>query len=131
MIGLPLPEIPGTVTTAPHVGAFVLPDNVNSGTLEDLLLECAAHEYATLLASATTHVEAATADVSLVADDKKDFNKPSGRNKALVGAIASILRLGKAMQVSIQDNRWLRGDCLTFPRIKAVQDFLKALFEIP
>ena len=52
------------------------------------------------------------------------------RNKAIVGSIVSILRPGKAIQVSIQDDRWLRDDALTLPKIKAIHDFLKALFDL-
>lgn len=130
-LGHPLPSRPGDVEVGPpHKGAFVLPDNAASGTLEDLLLECAAQQYPVLLESARTHIIAATEDKSLTAEDLKDFQKPSGQNKAVVGSIAAILRPGKAIQVSIQDNRWLRGAALTLPRIKAVQDFLKSLFEL-
>jgi hypothetical protein len=75
-------------------------------------------------------VNSVPADGTLVADDLGDFNKPAGRNKAVVGAIASILRPGKAMQASIQDNRWLRGPTLNIARVKAVQDFLVSLLEL-
>ena len=130
-IGHPLPAVAGSVSTiTPRVGAFVVPDNSSSGTLEDLLIECAKGVYPTLLESATKHVATADTDASLIADDLKDFKKPSGRNKALVSSIASILRPGKAVQVSIQDNKWLRGEILNLPRIKAIQDFLKNLFDL-
>lgn len=58
------------------------------------------------------------------------MRKPAGRHKAIVGSMASILRPGRAVQVSLQDNRWLRDDALTIPRVKAVQEFLRDLFEI-
>lgn len=131
-IGLTLPNEAGRVTdTTPRLGAFVLPDNVSSGTLEDVLLECAHQQYPTLLGSASAHVEKAGKDGTLIADDTRDFKKPSGQNKATVSSIAAILRPGKAVQVSIQDNRWLGAECLALPRVKAVQDFLRQLFEIP
>jgi hypothetical protein len=56
---------------------------------------------------------------------------PAGRNKAMVGSIASILRPGRAIQVSLQDDRWLRDTALALPRVKAVQDFLLKLLELP
>ena len=130
-IDLQLPDAAGTVTAgSPRLGAFVLPNNAASGTLEDLLLDCATTVYPSLLDSATKHADGAATDRTLTADDLQDFHKPAGRNKAVIGAMASVLRPGKAIQVSIQDNRWLRGETLLLPRIKAVQDFLVALFEI-
>jgi hypothetical protein len=114
----------------PRLGAFVLPDNQSAGTLEDLLLECAQSSYPGLLSSARNHVTAALADETLTKDDAEDFLKPSGQNKAVVASIGGILRPGKAIQTSIQDNRWLDGAALQLPRIKAVQDFLAAIFEL-
>jgi hypothetical protein len=49
----------------------------------------------------------------------------------MVGSIASILRPGRAIQVSLQDDRWLRDTALALPRVKAVQDFLLKLLELP
>lgn len=129
--GFTLPDNPGEITEKPlRMGAFVLPDNQNPGTLEDLLLECASQIYPNLLQNATTYINSVSTDDELIADDLKDFEKPSGRNKAIVGSIASVLRPGKAVQVSIQDNRWLRDDALKIARVKAVQDFLAKLLEL-
>jgi hypothetical protein len=40
-----------------------------------------------------------------------------------------ILRPGRAVQVSLQDNRWLRDTALGLPRVRAVQEFLMNLLE--
>jgi hypothetical protein len=131
-MGYALSEDAGTVAAGPpRLGVFVLPDNLTHGTLEDVLLECAQHVYPKLLTAATTHVDAAFADGSLSADDVRELKKPAGRNKAIIGSIASILRPGRAVQVSIQDNRWLRDTALALPRVKSIQDFLMNLFELP
>lgn len=130
--GFQFPDDAGSVSPSqPHLGAFVLPDNANQGTLEHLLLDCAAHVYPTLLGSATAHVEAAIVDGALLEEDKAELLRPAGRNKAIVGSIAAVLRPGKAVQVSIQDNRWLRDTALELQRVKAVQSFLRALLELP
>ncbi|MFZ4700703.1 MAG: DUF3226 domain-containing protein [Candidatus Methylumidiphilus sp.] len=127
-----LDEVPGVITESkPKIGAFVLPDNVSDGTLEDLLLDSAKQVYPALLASAETHVNGALQNAELTSDDLNDLKKPAGRNKAIMGTMSNILRPGKAIQVSIQDNRWLRGNALSIPRIKAVQEFLRNLFELP
>lgn len=124
------PDDPGVVSgSTPRLGAYVLPDNQAQGTLEDLLLECGRQVYPGLLSSAETHVDAALQDTSLK-EELKEIQKPAGRNKAIVGSMASILRPGRAVQVSLQDNRWLQDDALAIPRVKAVQEFLCDLFEI-
>ncbi len=129
--GFQLPANPGEIASGtPKYGAYVLPDNKGQGTLEDLLLDSAATVYPSLLASAARHVDAALLDATLTGDDTKDIRKPAGNKKAIIGAMASILRPGKAVQVSIQDNRWLRNEALAQPRVKAVQDFLVNLLEL-
>ncbi len=129
--GFQFPDDAGVVGEAvPRLGAFVLPDNHTQGTLEHILLECAQHVYPTLTASATTHVDAAIQDPALWPEDLDEIGKPAGRNKAIVGSIGSILRPGKAIQVSLQDNRWLRGTALGLPIVKVIQDFLVTLLQL-
>ncbi|MFM8332363.1 MAG: DUF3226 domain-containing protein [Candidatus Methylumidiphilus sp.] len=132
-MGFALPEKPGDVALGPpRIGAFVLPDNASAGTLEDLLLDSANVVYPNLLDSAISHIDTALTNPDLLPVDLEDFNKPAGRKKAIIGAMASILKPGKAVQVSIQDNRWLKDKkALELPRIKSVQAFLKTLFELP
>lgn len=128
--GFSLPQTPGTVSNgSPRFGAFVLPDNQGTGNLEDLLLECASLQYADLLPTAQAHVDAAKACVG-IRGDGEDLSKKPYYNKAIVGTIASVLRPGKAVQTSIQDNRWLKENALSVEKVKAVQLFLKELFEI-
>jgi len=130
-LGISMPSQPGVVQPGvPRYGAYVLPDNTVQGTLEELLLETAAITYPKLLASATQHIDNAILGTDLIIDDKKGFNKPAGRKKAIIGAMASVLRPGKSVQVSIQDNRWFRENALHVPRVKAVQEFLKDLFDL-
>ncbi len=129
--GFPFPDAAGVVApSSPRFGGFVLPDNQAQGTLESILLECAGLVYPNLLGLAMAHVDAAIGDSSLVARDRKDLGKPSGKDKAIVASIAAVLRPGKSVQVSIKDNRWLEGDALDLARVKAVQSFLADLFEL-
>ena len=130
-IGLTLPSRAGEILPgSPKTGVFVLPDNISPGTLEDILLECAAVAYPKLLAGAQAFI-ATVNPTDYPRRDRRDFQKPAGRKKALVGSIGSVLRPGKAIQVSIQDNGWLRGAALDLPHVKAIQDFLAELLELP
>ena len=126
---LSLPDAPGQVSEGyPRSGVFVLPDNQSAGTLEDVLLECAESTYPSLLAGANGFVQGV--DVSgLARNDRRELERPAGRNKAIVSSVSSILKPGKAIQVSIQDNRWLADETLNLPKVRAVRAFLTALLE--
>jgi hypothetical protein len=124
-----LPMTPGLVSrSAPRAGVFILPDNAALGTLEDLLLECAGHAYPSLLQRAASMVSSIEGNSpELRKEDLQDLQKPSGRKKATVAAMSAVLKPGKAVQVSIQDNRWLEGSTLALPRITALRAFLDEL----
>jgi hypothetical protein len=129
-LALPVPDVAGIVSPElPPCGIFVLPDNVSAGTLETLLEECARENYAGLLGEASAYVDRIES-VGLTSEDLKDFQKPTGRSKAIISAVGAILRPGKAIQVSLQDNRWLRDRALELPRVRAVRDFLAKILEI-
>jgi hypothetical protein len=114
-----------------RIGGFVLPDNQSSGTLEAMLLECAEVAYPTLLSTARAFIEPLDPhDTSIFSSSKErqDLAKPSGKDKAIVGAIANVLRPGKAVQVSLQDNRWLRDpECLKLAKVAALLNFVDAV----
>lgn len=104
-----------------------MPDNQSQGTLEDLLLDAGGSAYPQLLQAAGEYAASASKSTELQKDDLDEFNKPAGLKKATAAAMASILKPGKAIQVSIQDNRWLEPTSLNLPRIKALREFLDAL----
>lgn len=131
-LGLAFPEQPGLVSTAsPRSGLFVLPDNQSAGTLEDLLLECANVHYAGLLQEARTFVARIQPDDPVFTrEDMKELRKPAGIQKATVASVVSVLKPGRNLQVSLQDNRWLEGDALKLPRVARVQQFLQELLSL-
>jgi hypothetical protein len=130
LLPLTFPLQPGKVTASkPFCGIYVLPDNQQLGTLEDILLECAEANYAGLKSTAQQYLD--TVDLNaLQKDDKEELRKPAGRKKAHIGSIASVLKPGKTIQVSIQDNRWLAGAALDLPMVKSVRNFLAQLLKL-
>jgi predicted GTPase len=55
----------------------------------------------------------------------RDLAKPAGKDKAVVAAVASVLRPGKSVQVSIQDNRWISdSEKPTIAEVTALQEFV-------
>lgn len=131
-LGLAIPDGPGQVHVgSPRSGIFIFPDNTSPGTLEDLLLDAAKQIYPALYASSVRHVTTMLADRGwALGDDLEEINKPAGVNKATVASLGSILKPGKAIQTSIQDNRWLAPDALALPRIRGFAGFLAALLDL-
>ncbi|GAB4286861.1 MAG: hypothetical protein Fur0025_19760 [Oscillatoriaceae cyanobacterium] len=125
--GLTLPPTPGVVTKgAPRCGIFIIPDNETSGTLEDILLDCAEVNYPDLLEKATNYIDNIDA-AQLDKDDLRDFRKQAGKKKAVISSITSVLKPGKALQVSLQDNRWLDGAAMNLPQLQTLQRFLEEI----
>lgn len=122
-----IPDHPGEISKNQlAAGVYILPDNINLGTLEDLLMECGALAYPEQMQAASDFVN----DIFAKCNGKEfsELKLPAGRNKAIIGATAELLKPGKAIQVSIQDNKWLQGPALQIERIKKAADFLDELF---
>ncbi|MBD2452935.1 hypothetical protein H6G80_02320 [Nostoc sp. FACHB-87] len=129
-IALPLPSALGKVTnTSPRCGIFIMPNNLVAGTLEDILLECAKLNYPDLLQLALNYVSSIDQS-QLSKDDLRELNKPSGKNKAVISIISSILKPGRTLQVSIQDNRWIDETTLMIESVNLVKTFLDEILGI-
>jgi hypothetical protein len=125
---------PGTVVQdQPRVGLFVLPDNQNTGALEDLLLDCGEENYKELKDKALAFRDDTLLNAQLTTDDLNEYGQPLGQKhiskqkKAWVSAMGAILVPAAAIQNSIRKNRWLEGAALNLPKIKAVSKFLDEL----
>lgn len=125
---------PGTVVQGqPRVGLFVLPDNQNTGALEDLLLDCGEANYKSLKDKAQAFRDDALLNGLLSADDLREYGQAGGQKhiskqkKAWVSAMGAMLLPAAAIQNSIRKNRWLTGPALDLPRIQSVQQFLDDL----
>jgi hypothetical protein len=126
--GFPRPTTAEAVAGVPRTGVFVLPGGGVPGTLEDLLLECAAVVYPVLRSRAEPFVDGLDRTVSdFVAGELKELGAPAGRHKAVVAAIGAILKPGKPIQATIEDHRWIALDTLKLPRIAALLKFLSEL----
>ncbi len=125
------PQQPGTVIpNNPRTGVFVVPDNNQQGTLEDLLLQTGAIAYEPQIQQASQFVDTFD-NTGLTGDDTKEGNKPSGRKKRIVGAVSAMLKPGRALATSLQDNRWLKGDALNAPLAIGLRKWLHELLDLP
>ena len=123
---LPPSQIGQVNNHSPHCGIFIAPNNRDQGTLENILLECAKINYSDLLNLSQTYIESIDRN-QLTKNDLEDFKKPAGEKKAIISSISSILRPGKALQVSLQDNRWLDEKILELESIKLIKNFLEQI----
>ena len=126
---------PGAVGQGtPRVGVYVLPDNDTAGTLEYLLVQCAEKAYPKLLKSAKAWIDPLDPNDESIfknAKERGDFSKPAGKTKAIASCVASVLRPGKSIQVSIQDNQWLRHpEALELDVVKQLRRFIDAVLGV-
>lgn len=123
------PGQPGS--SEPRAGIYVLPNNKDDGTLETILLKCGEKVYPELIAGARAWIEPIDpkdTTIFVTAKERKYLAKPAGKPKAVVAAVASVLRPGRSVQVSIQDNRWLSdNEALSTPEVAAFQAFVSCL----
>jgi len=115
---------------SPRFGIYILPDQESTGTVEDVLLECAQTVYAGLLAGAVHYVDHIDR-AGLTEKDLELLAKPSGPKKAKVACVASILKPGMSLATSIDQNRWFDEEPRKLPRVQALSDFLKQLCGLP
>ncbi|MGE3311541.1 MAG: DUF3226 domain-containing protein [Limisphaerales bacterium] len=122
------PGCPGIVENYGNIrtGVFIAPDNAAEGTMEDILLQGADIVYRHQLSHAWAFIDGYP-KAGLTDDEVRCLEKGSNRKKAVVHALAACLRPGRAIQVSIKDNRWLEGAALQQPLVKGLLEFLRAL----
>lgn len=112
----------------PRTDVFVLPDDRSSGTLEDVLIPVGTRLYPALFASAATHIQLVQNGLhDLLSSERKAFARPSGPRKALLSAVAAVLKPGKAIQATLKDHRWVSQDTLAAPELAPTIAFLQRL----
>lgn len=125
-----VPNIPGTVIAGkPRIGMYVLPDNVNPGTLDTVLVQCAAEIYPGYKLSAEYFLNHVLANVS----DKhtERLKKPLSREKSLVSSIVSVLKPGRGNAPSIHDDNWISDRTLKrVSELTSLKQFIADLLEL-
>jgi hypothetical protein len=131
-VAIILPANSGEINAGPpRSGAFIVPDSQSQGALEHLPIDCAKIAYPKLLESAHGFIEPIATDPGPYGSDVAGAARESAwRLKATVGQVANVLKPGKAIQNSIEDNRWVCDDSISHTRIGAVDTFLRGLFAL-
>lgn len=116
---------PGTIVAGkPRTGIYVLPDNSKQGTLDSLLVDCAAVIYPDHKVGAIQFLDGLNAD-------HKSHWRPFDHEKATVAAIVSILKPGATNTSSISQNDWICNKTLyEVADVALLGKFLKELLEL-
>lgn len=109
-------------------GVYVVPGS-ETGTMENLLLAAGRRVYGTALTAAERLVDdTLNGSMGILDGEQTDLRKPAGKKKATLAITSSLLKPGKAVQVSISDNRWI-VDALDEPLVAELNKFLKSLLD--
>lgn len=109
------------------VGIFIFPDNRNSGSLENLLLECASDSHDSVTLNVVEFVDKIDKAHPTSHPSLRRFRAGSGRNKAKAGIISNIVRPGASLAVSISQGGWVTDKSLGRDTIKILVSFLDSL----
>lgn len=119
-------DVPGEIAVGkPRTGIFVLPDNINQGTLDSNLVKCASVVYPDHKAGAEQFLN------GLPTQHSQTLTGPFVKEKALVACIVSILKPGMANTPSIAQDNWICEQTLNeIGEIALLAGFVNTLLEI-
>lgn len=118
-----IPATPGQVSQDhPKTGIFVFPDNSSKGVVEHLLIECGDVVYGPLLKRARAYVDGFSVDAR-----KAENWTPFAPEKALIAAVASLLKPGSTNTVTIADNLWISDQTKDQAMLASLIGFLRTL----
>ena len=106
----------------------MLPDGESTGTIESILLSCAETRFAGLTAKARKFVEALPVpEDNISCDDLKQFYRPSGKAKAMMGCISNQFRPGRPIHAAIEDIDFLNDDTEQLADVAPYVHFIRDL----
>ena len=115
---------------SPKVGIHLWPGNGQQGTLEEVLLECAQAAYPVLRAEADAYGIQVNAKHPPGAPQIAAFRTQSGQLKSICGSIATVLKPGASLAVSIRQSEWLPAAGAYPPSLQLASDYLDALLAV-
>lgn len=127
--GFPLkfPSEPQTIASgSPRFGIFLFPGNGQQGTLEGVLMNCVRNDKPDLIEAAEAYldkVQSSYPEESSLAASRDG----SGREKAICGAIANVLRPGSSLAVSLKMSSWVPKDESVVPEVQEAANFIDKL----
>jgi hypothetical protein len=127
---LSLPDAAGGIAAGPpRFGVFVFPDNNRQGTLDTVLLACAASSYPVIHQQADSLLSVVASSALAREKDLEKFQTIAGREKAHAGIIANVLHPGSSLAVSIRQSHWLHNAESSEPLVAKAAKFLDGLLK--
>lgn len=126
-----LSNVPGLISDgSPRTGIYILPNNEQRGTLDSLLVDCAATVYPEHKVGATHFLD--TLLNTLDAVHTKKLRKDFAKEKAVVASIVSALRPGASNTSSIAQDQWINAQTVnSIKDVKLLSCFIAALLQLP
>jgi hypothetical protein len=124
---LTLPNAPGLANGAPRIGIHIFPNNVNNGTLETILLDCASTSYSAYQKPAVDFVAQIDASQPAGTQELRALRRGAGRQKAAAGVLGNLLFPGYSLSVAVDRGSWLAPVKGNEVGLVAAQNFLDAL----
>ncbi len=113
------PNQPGIINNdSPKLGIYVLPNNFDLGVLDTLLLKCGKIVYPEYLQRAKSYIN----EFSEI--KWKNFDK----DKAIIAAVASVLKPGKTNTTTIKDDKWVSEK--TYNQVEDLKKFVDFLNQL-
>jgi hypothetical protein len=122
-----LPTAPGLANGVPRIGIHIFPNNVDNGTLESILLDCAATSYSAYQKPAVDFVTQIDASQPGGAQELRALRRGAGRQKAAAGVLGNLLFPGYSLSVAVDRGSWLAPVKGNEVGLIAAQNFLDAM----
>ena len=106
---------------------FSFPGDGQRGTLEDVLRPLACARFPGLAQHAERYVETWIRTEDAGSHDFKELRRPAAKSKALLSSMTALLKPGKSIIVSLEDQNWIPEE---FERCDALVPFLRFLKEL-
>ncbi len=112
-----------------RAGIFSFPGNAQQGSLEDLLLPLAEIRFPALHPHAATFVNSWCERPELAGADFEELRSRTGPRKAALSAAAALLKPGKPLSASIEDQKWIPDNLRATHVLTPLMKFLDQLMQ--
>lgn len=121
-------EMAGPTQGKPAVGVFVFPDNSAPGSLESILFECAKLAHVDVSQRAREFIFQMDADLAAGHGSMTKLRAGMGKQKAVMGVIANVLKPGSSLAVAIEQRGLVGEAALDLVEVKRISAFIDAVF---
>lgn len=112
---------------SPRVGIYLWPGAGQQGTLENVLLDCAEITEPALKAASVKFIDSVHEEYPSECESIRKSRTSSGSLKAKCGGLASVLKPGGSVAVSLRQSRWLPENCHLPESANRARDYLVSI----